>query len=93
MQVTIDLRTSTTEVIDRIPRNAATDAAVTVIIAACGAAAEHQATRRLTIAMADRHASATPALEALGFVSEGATWPTRGDESTPRQAWTRFSDG
>ncbi|WP_336670522.1 hypothetical protein [Tsukamurella sp. USMM236] len=93
VQVSVDLRTSTTEIIDRIPPDAATDAAVIVIIAACRAVAEHQATRRLTIAVADRHMSAAPALETLGFASEGPTWPTLGDESTPRASWTRFLDG
>ncbi|MET9325963.1 GNAT family N-acetyltransferase [Tsukamurella sp. NPDC003166] len=86
----VDGGTSTTEIIDRLNRDAERDGATAAVVAACRVAAEDQRTRRLTIALADRHAGATADLAALGFVSEGTTLPTLGDESTPRESWTRF---
>lgn len=63
-----------------------------MIIAACRAAAERQDTRRLTIAAADPSPHLTDALATIGFRREGTTWPTRGDESTPRVTWTRLRE-
>ncbi|MCA4993785.1 GNAT family N-acetyltransferase [Tsukamurella tyrosinosolvens] len=90
VQLTVDLGSSTTEVIDRLSHETAAVAGGAVVVAACRAASERQGTRRLTVALADRHAFAADALAALGFVSEGATMPTLGDESTPRESWTRL---
>ncbi|KXO93883.1 GNAT family N-acetyltransferase [Tsukamurella pseudospumae] len=88
INVHVDGGSSTTEIIDRLDRDVDVDGATTAVVAACRAAAEGQQTRRLTIALADRHAGAAADLAALGFASEGATLPTRGDESTPRESWT-----
>lgn len=90
--VHIDQGSSTTEVIDRLYRDAAPDEANAAITAICRAAAEVQDTRRLTLALADRHTAAVAELAALGFVSEEATLPTLGDESTPRETWTRLME-
>lgn len=90
VEVHVDLGSSTVELIDRLPSSAPPETAVPVIVALCRALAGRQRTRRLTIAVADRHQRATEALAALGFASEGATGPTLGDESTPRESWTRL---
>ncbi len=90
--VHVDGGSSTTEVIDRLSPDADPTAGVAEIVAACRAAAEAQETRRLTIALADRHAAAVTDLTALGFVSEGRTLPTLGDEATPRESWTRIQE-
>ncbi|ADG78346.1 N-acetyltransferase domain-containing protein OS=Tsukamurella paurometabola (strain ATCC 8368 / DSM / CCUG 35730 / CIP 100753 / JCM 10117 / KCTC 9821 /NBRC 16120 / NCIMB 702349 / NCTC 13040) OX=521096 GN=Tpau_1728 PE=4 SV=1 [Tsukamurella paurometabola] len=87
-----DPGTSTTEVIDRLRDEEQPQAAVAALVAACRALADRQDTRRLTLALADRHASATSQLTALGFESEGTALPTRGDEATPRAAWTRYQE-
>lgn len=91
-QVSVDMGTSTTEIIDRTSRELPAGTADAVIVAACRAAAEHQETRRLTIAAADPSPHVTDALATIGFRPEGATWPTRRDESTPRATWTRLRE-
>lgn len=88
--VHVDGGSSTTEIIERLHRDADPDAATAAVVAACRAAADAQQTRRLTIALADRHAGAVADLTALSFVSEGTALPTLGDESTPRESWTRL---
>ncbi|TWS25147.1 GNAT family N-acetyltransferase [Tsukamurella sputi] len=88
----VDSGTSTTEIIDRLRGDTSADEATAVLVAACRAAAERQDTRRLTIALADRHAAAHDALIALGFASEGPTLPTIGDEGSPRESWTRLRE-
>ncbi|MCS3780205.1 GNAT family N-acetyltransferase [Tsukamurella ocularis] len=91
-QVSVDVGTSTTEIIDRTSHELPAGTADAVVIAACRAAAQHQETRRLTIAAADPSPRVTDALATIGFRPEGATWPTRGDESTPRATWTRLRE-
>ncbi|WP_336670521.1 GNAT family N-acetyltransferase [Tsukamurella sp. USMM236] len=91
-QISVDLGTSTTEIIDRTAHEVPDGTADAVIIAACRAAAERQDTRRLTIAAADPSPHLTDALATIGFRREGTTWPTRGDESTPRVTWTRLRE-
>ena len=92
VQVHVDGGSSTTTIIDWLRPDAAADVATAVLLAACRVAAEHQDTRRLTIALADRHAAAHAALAALGFASEGPTLPTLGDEDSPRESWTRVQE-
>lgn len=91
LEVTVDLGTSTTEIIDRLAPSAVPEVGG-VVAAACRAAAARQRTRRLTIALADRHATASQELVGLGFVSEGPALPSRGDERTPRESWTRLRE-
>lgn len=88
----VDDGSSTTELIDRLHRDADPECAGAALTAACRAAARGQSTRRLTVALADRHAGARDALGGMGFFSEGATLPTLGDEGTPRETWTRLRE-
>ncbi|NMD58247.1 MULTISPECIES: GNAT family N-acetyltransferase [Tsukamurella] len=92
LQVHVDGGSSTTTIIDWLRTDAQATIATAVLVAACRALAEHQDTRRLTIALADRHALAHDALTAVGFSSEGPTLPTIGDEGSPRESWTRLRD-
>ncbi|CAM3830317.1 GNAT family N-acetyltransferase [Tsukamurella ocularis] len=92
LQVTVDGGTSTTTIIDWLRADAPPAVASATIVAACRAIAEHQDTRRLTVALAERHALAHEPLTAIGFVSEGQTLPTLGDEGSPRESWTRIRD-
>ena len=90
--VHVDDGSSTAEIIDRLSGDVSPEDAAAVLVAACRAAADHQETRRLTIALADRHAAAHDALTAIGFASEGTTLPTIGDEGSPRESWTRLRE-
>ncbi len=90
LEIDVDGGSSTTTIIDRLRADAPSALAAAVIVAACRAAAERQHTRRLTVALADRHSPARDALAAIGFASEGKTLPTLGDEATPRESWTRL---
>ncbi|WP_181873970.1 GNAT family N-acetyltransferase [Tsukamurella tyrosinosolvens] len=90
LQVTGDAGSSTTTIIDWMRRDTPPAIATDVLVAACRAAAERQDTRRLTVALAERHTGAHDPLIAIGFFSEGATLPTLGDEGSPRESWTRL---
>ena len=88
--VHIDHGSSTTAIIDRLHPHIDSETASAVLAVACREAAENQATRRLTVALAERHSPAVAALLDLGFVSEGVTLPSLGDRATPRESWTRL---
>ena len=90
VQIAVDPGTSTTEIIDWLRPEAPAETAAAVIVAACRILAENQDTRRLTVALAERHAIARDPLVELGFFSEGQTLPTVGDEGSPREMWTRL---
>lgn len=92
VQIHRDEGTSTTEIIDRLRAEAPVEAADAAVVAACRAAVATRDTRRLTIALAKRNSRATRALSELGFVSEGPTLPTLGDETTPRESWTAIRE-
>lgn len=92
LEVQVDPGTSTTEIIDRLRDESRPEIEAAALVAACRTLANRQDTRRLTLALADRHASAVAALIALGFESEGDALPTSGDEATTRSTWTRYRE-
>ncbi|WP_158635082.1 GNAT family N-acetyltransferase [Tsukamurella asaccharolytica] len=90
LQIHIDEGSSTTTIIDWLHADTPAAIGAAAVVTACRAAAELQATRRLTVALADRHDRARDALAAIGFSSEGPTLPTLGDLDMPRESWTRL---
>ncbi|BDD83100.1 hypothetical protein TPB0596_28630 [Tsukamurella pulmonis] len=92
VQITVDPGTSTTELIEWLRPDAPKEIATAATVAACRVLAERQNTRRLTVALADRHAGARDPLIGIDFVSEGQTLPTIGDADSPREMFTRYRE-